>query len=178
VSRAQQVAAFALLMERELSANARKDTHPLSHDFDHLLSELHGHVDKFSEKPTAEHAADVANLAMLAWLATQPMRYTTEGGLEMESIATIDAYSAPFAPVVWRTLMDWSPAEAYAYGRNDPEAPRYSNPRLARDEARYGVDEWTAAQYDHAETSFYGARRVRAMRAYWLGRLRAARTGF
>lgn len=93
----------------------------------------------------------------------------------MESIDTISACAIPFAPVVWRTLMDWSTSEAYAYGRRDPEAPRYSNPRLACDEARYGVDEWTAAQYDHAETSFYGAHRVRAMRAYWLGRLRTVR---
>jgi len=62
----RRVAEFALLMERELQANAHKDDHPLSHDFDHLLSELRGHVEKFASDPTDEHAADVANLAMLA----------------------------------------------------------------------------------------------------------------
>ena len=61
-----QVAAFAVLMEREMLANAYKDDHPLSHDFAHLLAQLREHVEKFAVKPTDEHAADVANLAMLA----------------------------------------------------------------------------------------------------------------
>jgi len=61
-----QIAEFAALMEREMQANAHKDNHPLSHDFEHLLGELRGHVEKFVVDPTHEHAADVANLAMLA----------------------------------------------------------------------------------------------------------------
>lgn len=64
-----QVLAFAALMERELLANAHKDDHPLSHDRAHLLDELRGHVEKFAVEPTDEHAADVANLAMLALAA-------------------------------------------------------------------------------------------------------------
>lgn len=61
-----EIAAFSILMEREMQANAHKDSHPLSHDFDHLVSELRCHVGKFAADPTEEHAADVANLAMLA----------------------------------------------------------------------------------------------------------------
>lgn len=78
-------------------------------------------------------------------------------------------------PIEWKTRMDWTAREAYTYGLNDPDAPRFKNHRYGIMEAREAVDNWTAAQYDHAETSFYGAKRVRAMRAYWLGRLRAER---
>jgi hypothetical protein len=60
------VAEFAAAMEHELVANAHKDAHPLSGDFDHLVSELRGHVEKLAAEPTVEHAADVGNLAMLA----------------------------------------------------------------------------------------------------------------
>lgn len=60
------VLAFAVTMERELQANAHKDEHPLSHDFPHLLDQLREHVEKFAANPSDEHAADVANLAMLA----------------------------------------------------------------------------------------------------------------
>ncbi len=93
----------------------------------------------------------------------------------MESLETIEACTLITAPIQWKTLMDWTTSEAYAYGRTDPEAPVYRNPRHPIQIARDAVDEWTAAQYEHSETSFYGAHRVRAMRAYWLGRLRTAR---
>src|SRR5690242_19271963 len=36
---------------------------------------------------------------------------------------------------------------------------------------------WRAAQFDHAETSYYGAAHIRAMRAYWIARRRAIRAG-
>lgn len=55
-----------------MQANTHKDAHPLSHDFDHLLSELRGHVAKFEAAPTSEHAADIANLAMLALAEVAP----------------------------------------------------------------------------------------------------------
>ena len=42
-------------------------------------------------------------------------------------------------------------------------------------ELRSAVDSWTSAQSEHAHTSFYGARHIRLMRAYWLGRMRATR---
>ena len=67
-----QVAEFAALMEREMLANAHKDSHPLSHDFNHLLNQLREHVEKFAAEPTDEHAADVANLAMLALAEIAP----------------------------------------------------------------------------------------------------------
>lgn len=71
MERVRQVAQFAALMERELKANWYKDAHPLSLDFDHLIEQLLDHVEKFATAPTEEHAADVANLAMLA-LAAAP----------------------------------------------------------------------------------------------------------
>ena len=69
--------------------------------------------------------------------------------------------------------MDYS----YNSGRNGFELPRYRNPRIGENEARAAVDSWTAAQTDHAETSYWGAAHIRAMRAYWLGALRFYRNG-
>jgi hypothetical protein len=70
---------------------------------------------------------------------------------------------------------------AYVTGRN-----------LTRDEARMlgepwgdsnstgvqiraGVDSWAEARWDHGHCSYWGVAHIRAMRAYWLGRLRAWR---
>ena len=55
-----------------------------------------------------------------------------------------------------------------------PGAP-FAATTLRPIEIRTAVNEWTSAQDDHAHTSFYGARHIRLMRAYWLGRMRAAR---
>lgn len=76
------------------------------------------------------------------------------------------------------TTAEWDAltiADAYAYGRTDPEAPQYRNPRLGENEAREAVASWTAAQSDHGHASYWGAHHIRVMRAYWIGRLRSAR---
>lgn len=75
-------------------------------------------------------------------------------------------------------------AGAYARGRLEATYPAYGRmdtydyyaPRnLSSWELRTAIDSWTAAQDNHEHTSYYGAFHVRAMRAYWLGRLRARR---
>jgi hypothetical protein len=74
-----------------------------------------------------------------------------------------------------------SAAAAYAAGRqlHDPWNEDRGNgnitARLASFELRAAVDSWTAAQTEHAHTSYYGAEHVRQMRAYWLGALRTRR---
>lgn len=64
-------------------------------------------------------------------------------------------------------------AEAFALGRSEPLG--YRNPRLAVTEASEAAASWRTAQSDHAETSYFGAARIRCARAYWLGKLRSAR---
>lgn len=46
---------------------------------------------------------------------------------------------------------------------------------LRTSEIRDAINSWTNAQNDHSHTSFWGAFHIRAMRAYWLGRIRAQR---
>lgn len=43
------------------------------------------------------------------------------------------------------------------------------------DEAAMAAASWHSAESNHGETSYFGARRIRDMRGYWLGRLRTAR---
>ena len=71
--------------------------------------------------------------------------------------------------------MRWNAAEAFAAGRRDPDAPVYRNAVLGVAEAAAAAAEWRAAAGVHAESSWYGAYELYAMRAYWLGRLRTAR---
>lgn len=71
------------------------------------------------------------------------------------------------------TLEENGPAiGVFVFG--DPGSP-YAPTNMRPVEIREAVDSWTAAQFDHGHTSYYGAAHVRQMRAYWLGRLRAAR---
>lgn len=56
---------FAGQMAEEMAANLHKDSHPLSSDPSHLLEQLREHVEKLAASASREHAADVANLAML-----------------------------------------------------------------------------------------------------------------
>jgi hypothetical protein len=51
----------------------------------------------------------------------------------------------------------------------------YAPAPLRLSEIRDAVDNWRFAQSDHGHTSFWGVAHIRAMRAYWLGRMRAAR---
>lgn len=82
--------------------------------------------------------------------------------------------------------MPASPAEtvraAYIRGREEahpgvraiPE-DLFAPSNLREVEIRSAVTSWTQAQFQHEHTSFYGTFHVRAMRAYWLGRLRGIR---
>lgn len=57
------------------------------------------------------------------------------------------------------------------YSQDDLYAPH----PMRRSELQDAVDSWTAAQSDHGHTSFWGVQHIRIMRAYWIGRMRAAR---
>lgn len=52
-----------------------------------------------------------------------------------------------------------------------PDARQYfgSRNRTGYLAAREAARDWRRASLDHADTSFYGAARIRSMRAFWLG---------
>jgi hypothetical protein len=64
------------------------------------------------------------------------------------------------------------------FGTADPSTYRadsFAPLNLRPAEIRSAVNSWTQAQTMHEHTSYYGTFHVRAMRAYWIGRLRAKR---
>lgn len=73
--------------------------------------------------------------------------------------------------------MSLSPLEAYRLGFAEELAGLHDGDRVWRRilDNRDAVASWRKASRDHAETSYYGADRIRAMRAYWIGRSRGAR---
>jgi hypothetical protein len=64
--------------------------------------------------------------------------------------------------------------DAYANGYSEPMGGN----RLWRviEDSADAAANWKAAQTDHAHTSYYGVEHIRNMRAYWLGRMRKARS--
>jgi hypothetical protein len=76
-------------------------------------------------------------------------------------------------PEAFNRTLEAGTSAAYAAGLADPI--EYRNPRLAVCAAREAVDSWRAALNDHAETSYWTVARIQSFRAYWLGKLRAAR---
>ena len=62
-------------------------------------------------------------------------------------------------------------AYARGYSNLDGEATQYfaSRNRAGIEGAKEAARSWRKAASDHAETSYWGAVEIRAMRAYWLG---------
>lgn len=69
--------------------------------------------------------------------------------------------------------MTLAPRLAYERGRSCVD---YYAQMMTPREIREAVAAWRAAEFDHAETSYFGATAVRAMRAYWLGIARGRRS--
>lgn len=60
--------------------------------------------------------------------------------------------------------------ETGRHGRHaDARQYVYSKSRRGYLEALAAARDWRRSQWDHAETSFYGAERIRAMRHFWIG---------
>jgi hypothetical protein len=59
--------------------------------------------------------------------------------------------------------------------RGDYRADAFAPLNLSSWELRTAIDSWTGAQDVHEHTSYFGAFHIRAMRAYWIGRMRARR---
>ena len=55
------------------------------------------------------------------------------------------------------------------------DADAFAPLNLTSWELRTAIDSWTGAQNVHEHTSYFGALHIRAMRAYWIARLRARR---
>jgi hypothetical protein len=62
-------------------------------------------------------------------------------------------------------LYDMTTSEAFQAGFSDLETVAGTH----RYDVKKALKAWTFSAFDHAETSYFGARYIQNMRAYWLG---------